>query len=134
MKMLTRYLIATVLLVWSQFSLSANPVEFWGCKFNDGKSMSDLMSWTDQWNQVVDELPDDGYNAWVMTPRFKSTMTALDFLWVGAWPDYSQMGSGLDSFFNGEEGSALFVKFLEITTCEIHDLYSSTPVRENSGD
>jgi hypothetical protein len=134
MKNLTRVLTAAGLLMLSQLSTAANPVEFWGCKFNDGKSMSDLMSWTDQWNRVVDELPDDGYNAWVMTPMFKSNMTALDFLWVGAWPDYSQMGSGLDSFFNGEEGSALFAKFLEITTCEIHDLYSSTPVRENSGD
>lgn len=118
----------------SQYSFAANPVEFWGCKFNEGKGMSDLMSWTAEWNEVVDGLPDDGYNAWVMTPMFKSNMTALDFLWVGAWPDYTKMGSGLDDFFNGEEGSALFVKFLEITTCEIHDLYSSTAVRENSGD
>jgi len=99
-----------------------------------GKDMSDLTSWTAQWNEVVDQLPDDGYNAWVMTPMFKSNMSDLDFLWVGAWPDFSMMGSGLDGFFNGKEGSAVFAKFLEITTCEIHDLYSSTQVRENSGD
>ena len=59
------------------------------------------MSWTAEWNEVVDGLPDDGYNAWVMTPMFKSNMTTLDFLWVGAWPTYTEMGSGLDDFFNG---------------------------------
>lgn len=134
MKTKARFFLAVILAVWSQLSLASNPVEFWGCKFNEGKGMNDLMSWTAEWNEVVDGLPDDGYNAWVMTPMFKSNMTALDFLWVGAWPDYTKMGSGLDDFFNGEEGSALFAKFLQITTCEIHDLYSSTAVRENPGD
>ncbi len=134
MKTKARSFLAVILAVWSQLSLASNPVEFWGCKFNEGKGMNDLMSWTAEWNEVVDGLPDDGYNAWVMTPMFKSNMTALDFLWVGAWPDYTKMGSGLDDFFNGEEGSALFAKFLQITTCEIHDLYSSTAVRENPGD
>jgi hypothetical protein len=134
MKTTARSFLAVIFAVWSQLSLASNPVEFWGCKFNEGKGMNDLMSWTAEWNEVVDGLPDDGYNAWVMTPMFKSNMTALDFLWVGAWPDYTKMGSGLDDFFNGEEGSALFAKFLQITTCEIHDLYSSTAVRENPGD
>ena len=79
-------------------------------------------------------MPDDGYNAWVMTPMFKSNMTDLDFLWVGAWPDYASMGSGLGDFFNSETGSTTFAKFVEISTCEIHDLYSSVQVRENSGE
>ena len=134
MKTTARFFLAVILAVWSQLSLASNPVEFWGCKFNEGKGMNALMSWTAEWNEVVDGLPDYGYNAWVMTPMFKSNMTALDFLWVGAWPDYTKMGSGLDDFFNGEEGSALFAKYLQITTCEIHDLYSSTAVRENPGD
>ena len=51
--------------------------------------MADLMEWTENWNKVIDDLPDDGYNAWVMTPMFSSTMTSIDFLWAGAWPDYA---------------------------------------------
>ena len=113
---------------------AANPVEFWGCKFNAGKDMSDLMSWADQWNEVVDELPDDGYNAWVMTPMFSSAMSEVDFLWAGSWPDYENMGIGFDGFFNSEEGSASFAKFIEISSCEQHVLFSSTQVRENNGD
>ena len=64
----------------AQTMAAANPVEFWGCKFNDGMGMDDLMEWTEEWGEVVDDLPDDGYNAWVMTPMFKSNMTDLDFL------------------------------------------------------
>ena len=120
--------------VSAQTMAATNPVEFWGCKFNDGMGMGDLMEWTEEWGEVVDDLPDDGYNAWVMTPMFKSNMTDLDFLWVGAWPDFARMGSGLGDFFNSDTGSATFTKFVEISTCEIHDLYSSVQVRENTGE
>ena len=44
------------------------------------------------------------------------------------------MGSGLGDFFNSESGSASFAKFVEISTCQIHDLYSSVQVRENNGE
>ena len=30
----------------AQTMAAANPVEFWGCKFNDGMGMDDLMEWT----------------------------------------------------------------------------------------
>ena len=41
----------------------------------------------------------------------QNSMTDLDFLWVGAWPDYARMGSGLGNLFNSESGSATSVKF-----------------------
>ncbi len=120
--------------VFSQAASAASPVEFWGCKLNDGKELSDLMDWAEEWGELVDDLPDDGYNAWVMTPMYSSNMTDLDFLWVGAWPDYTRMGSGMDGFFNGDEGSAMFARFIEISHCKVHDLFSSTQVRENTGE
>ena len=48
----------------TQTMAAANPVEFWGCKFNDGMGMEDLMEWTEEWGEVVDDLPDD---KWWMT-------------------------------------------------------------------
>ena len=134
MKTLMKCTAMLFMVLAAQHAAAANPVEFWGCKFNDGKDMEDLMSWVEDWNEVVDELPDDGYNAWVMTPMFSSTMSAVDFLWVGAWPDYKNMGTGFDDFFNGEEGSASFAKFVEISSCEQHVLFSATQVRENNGN
>jgi hypothetical protein len=134
MKTILSMAAAMVLLMGTQVALASNPVEFWGCQFNEGKDMADLMAWTEEWTDVIDALPDDGYNAWVMTPMFSSTMSAVDFLWVGAWPDYKNMGAGFDGFFNGEEGSASFAKFVEISTCEQHVLFSSIQVRENTGN
>ncbi len=134
MKTLMRCIAMLFMVLAAQHAAAANPVEFWGCKFNDGKDMEDLMSWVEDWNEVVDGLPDDGYNAWVMTPMFSSTMSAVDFLWVGAWPSYREMGAGFEDFFNGEEGAAAFEKWLEISSCEQHVLFSSTQVRENMGE
>jgi len=122
-----------VVMITSQGISAGNPVEFWGCKFNEGKGMEDLDKWTQEWNTLMDALPDDGYNAWIMTPMFSSTMSAADYLWVGAWPDYEKMGSGFDDFFNGEEGSAAFAEFVAIGHCEMHELWSSKQVRENTG-
>ena len=113
---------------------ACNPVKFWECKFNDGVGMDDLMEWTGERGKIVDDLADDGYNAWGMTPMFKSNTTDLDFLWVGAWPDYASMGSGLGDFFNSESGSASFEKFVGISTCQIHDQYSSVQVLESNAE
>ena len=124
-------LIAILVLGFSSQLYAQSPVEFWGCKFNEGHNLSDLMQWTEEWNKVIDDLPDDGYNAWVMTPMFSSMMTNVDFLWVGAWPDYAKMGSGLNDFFFSESGSESFARFEEISTCEIHTLFTSTQVRAN---
>ena len=93
--------------------------------------MADLMEWTENWNKVIDDLPDDGYNAWVMTPMFSSTMTSIDFLWAGAWPDYAKMGSWFNDFFFSERGAASFERFEEISTCEIHTLFTSVQIRTN---
>ncbi len=134
MRFLTTLCFILPVLVSAPTLSATNPVEFFECKFNEEKSMADLMAWTEEWNAVADNLPDDGYNAWVMKPMFKSNMTDLDFLWVGARPDYTRMGSGMDDFFNGEEGSASLTEFVEISMRAIHDLYSSTQVRENTGN
>ena len=130
MKSLSSFTAILVFAFCSQ-SFAQSPVEFWGCKFNEGHDMADLMQWTEDWNKVIDELPDDGYNAWVMTPMFSSTMTSIDFLWAGGWPDYAKMGSGLNDFFFSETGAASFSRFEEISTCEIHTLFTSTQVRTN---
>ena len=77
-----------VCVLWSTSTLAAQPIEYWGCKFNDGKSMDDLMAWTEKWNKVADTLSDQSYSAWVMTPMFSESMSQYDFIWGGAWGSY----------------------------------------------
>ena len=63
---------------------AAVPVEFWGCKFNDGYGMDKLMSWYESWNKHIDDFKDQSYNAYVMTPMFSSEMTRVDFVAAGS--------------------------------------------------
>ena len=63
-----------MVMITSQGISAGNPVEFWGCKFNEGKGMEDLDKWTQEWNTLMDALPDDGYNAWIMTPMFSLSL------------------------------------------------------------
>ena len=45
------------------------PVEFWGCEFNDGKTMDDLMPVIKEWKKTMGK---QDYVGWVMTPTFVS--------------------------------------------------------------
>ncbi len=49
---------------------------------------------------------------------------------VGAWGSYQQMGTGMGESFGGEEGSALFAEFQEITACDSHTLWNYVTVRQ----
>ena len=31
--------------------MADQPVEYWGCKFNEGKAIGDLMGWTEKWDK-----------------------------------------------------------------------------------
>ena len=129
MKTISKMMIG-ICVMWSASTMAAQPVEYWGCKFNEGKDMGDLMGWTEKWNEVADDLSDQSYSAWVMTTMFTESMSQYDFIWGGAWGSYQQMGTGMGEFFGGDEGSALFAEFQEITTCNSHTLWTSVTIRQ----
>ena len=105
------------------------PVEFWGCKFNDGYGMDKLMSWYDRWNKHIDDFKDQSYSAYVMTPMFSSEMTRVDFVAAGSWGSLASMGAGMQEFFGDGKGTELFAEFQEISTCTSHTLFMSQQVR-----
>ena len=47
-------------------------IESWGCRMNEGKSMSDLMEVVEDWNDRSDENGLDAYAAWVLNPIFNA--------------------------------------------------------------
>ena len=59
------------------------PVEFWGCNFNDGFDMEDLMNWYAKFNKEVDSFEDQSYSAYIMTPMFSSEMNRVDLRYCG---------------------------------------------------
>ena len=40
-----------ICVMWSASTMADQPVEYWGCKFNEGKAIGDLMGWTEKWDK-----------------------------------------------------------------------------------
>ena len=113
-------------------TLFSAPVEFWSCKFADGYDMEDLDNWVVKWNKVVDELDDQSYSAYVMTPSFTSNLGNVDFVWAGSWSSYATMGSGFQEYFSEGKGAEIHGEFEKMTNCSSHTLVDSRQVREAS--
>ena len=130
MKKLIGSLLGSILLL-SNTAVAQTPVEFYGCKLNDGKSMSDVMEYVDKWNSVLDEIGADQHQAWIMAPQFSSDMNSWDFMWVGAWSDYDVMGQDIKNYFASKKASKLDENWP--AECEMHTLWMSRQIREASG-
>ncbi len=119
-----------LMLLHSNTALAQNPVQFYGCKLNEGSSMSDVMVYADKWNGALDEIGAEQYQAWVMTPQFSSDMNSWDFMWVGAWSDYEVMGEYMQNYVASEEASKVDATWP--ANCELHTLWDSRQIREAS--
>ena len=66
------------MVIFLPMSLFSAPVEFWTCKFADGYDMNDLNKWVVKWNKNLDDnLEEQSYSAYVMTPSFSSNLWML---------------------------------------------------------
>ena len=108
------------------------PVELFACKFNDGKSWSDLNAVIDQWNEFADDQDVEDYAAWTLVPQFYTTEQDFDFIWMGAYTDFNAMGSGMDMY--AAEGDEVNTAFFEVINCPAHILLSSAMYKAPSGD
>jgi hypothetical protein len=76
------------------------PVELYACKFNEGKSESDLEEVIERWNKFEDDSDTDNYSAWLLTPFFYTTEQDFDIIWLGAFRDGNAMGAGLQNWIS----------------------------------
>ena len=119
-----------LMLLYGNTVVAQNPVQFYGCKLNEGSSMSDVMAYVEKWNAVLDEIGTEQYQAWVMTPQFSSDMNLWDFMWVGAWSNYEVMGENMQKYVASEEASNIDATWP--ANCEMHTLWDSRQIREAS--
>lgn len=105
------------------------PVEFWGCNFNDGFDMEDLMNWYAKFNKEVDSFEDQSYSAYIMTPMFSSEINRVDFVTAGSWGSLASMGNGMQEFFGEGKGAEIFAEYQQIANCSSHTLFMSQQVR-----
>ena len=122
------------MVIFLPMSLFSAPVEFWTCKFADGYDMNDLNKWVGKWNKNLDDnLEEQSYSAYVMTPSFSSNLLDADFIWAGSWANFAAMGAGFEEYFGEDaKGMKIHAEFEKITNCSSHVLVNSTQVRQGS--
>jgi hypothetical protein len=95
----------------------AEPYEFYGCNFKDGKDMADLDKWIESWSGTMDGLKSQGYRAVILTPQYAQDPETPDFFWMGTWPDAAAMGAGQKEYFEDGAGDADNTKLNDIMDC-----------------
>src|SRR3970040_2129084 len=69
-------------------------IEIFGCTYNDGNDMEDLLAVTARWYAWADGNERDDYTSIPFTPYLYSGQLTYDVLWLGAWPNATAMGAG----------------------------------------
>ena len=118
-------------IAWAQDGGGADPVEAFYCNLRDGKTMEDVMDVAEDFDDWSDDNDSD-YSAWVLTPQFALGALTPDFIWLGAWTDFTNMGTGIDTW--RKEGGDLAEAFDEASDCSAgHVLASSVEIGLQDG-
>ena len=116
--------------VWAQDEQAtppARPVETYTCKYQEGKSRTDLDKVIAEWNAWMDKQGMNQYFAVVITP-FYSGDYAFDVGWLGSWPDGNAMGKGHDVWVS--KGGDIAAKFGSVVNCGSHSNFVSLNVKQ----
>jgi hypothetical protein len=94
-------------LLFAQNVPDATRAEYFMCKLNEGKTMSDMAKWSENWKKTV-EASDAGFNyaAFMLTPRYRTPLNEFDFIWVGNTPSSGDLGRAND-FWLGDDAAKL---------------------------
>mgnify|MGYP001812716657 CR=1 FL=1 len=121
---------ATIQVASAQEESRGTPVEFFGCTWQDGKGMADLVSVGKKFSQWADKQ-DSKYSAWILTPQFH-TDVGFDVGWLGGWPDGVSMGKSMDAWLSG--GMQLAGEFDAVVDCSSrHELATAIAIHAPDG-
>jgi hypothetical protein len=106
-------------------------IEIYGCNYQQGNDMGDLMSVVDDWNEWADERGIANYEASVLTPYLFSPAMSYDVLWLGVYSSEEDMGEiQTDWLANGQEMNA---EFGQVVDCDAHMLFAGAPTHIPAG-
>ena len=73
------------------------PIEVYGCSYNEGKDLDDLLQVAKSWEKWVDrEIPQAGF-AFVLSPYLVDSANGhSDIYWVNVNSTFESMGSAMD--------------------------------------
>ena len=113
----------------AQEGTRGTPAEFYGCTWQDGKGMADLVKVAGKFSQWADKQ-DSKYSAWILTPQFH-TDVGFEVGWLGGWPSAADMGASLDGWESG--GRELAADFTAVMDCSGSFVYVNTRHRRHTG-
>ncbi len=98
------------------------PVEIFGCSYNEGKGLDDLLAVGKKWSKWADkEMPEAGFAA-VLTPYiFDRRNHASDVYWMNMMPGFERMGGAMDDWV--AKGAKLQAQFDEVCSGNNHTLF-----------
>jgi hypothetical protein len=121
---------ATMQIAVAQEQRPATPVEFYGCNWQDGKGMADLVKVGQKFSKWADKR-DSKYSAWILTPQFQ-TDVGFDVGWLGGWPSGAEMGKTLDAWKS--DGQELAADFNAVMDCSNrHELATVVEINAPNG-
>lgn len=104
------------------------PVEMQVCNYHDGKDSGDLDDALDdmlEWMEDNDSAP---YAAWILNKFFAAADREFDFLYLGAWPNGSTMGTDIAHYLS-TAGDAI-AAYADVADCPASFLFASLNVKE----
>lgn len=110
-------------------AVKARPVDFRSCNFREGKGFKDLDPVIQKFRQYANQN-DVNYAAWILVPEFQSS-NAMDFGWLGAWPDGVGYGVSMEKWKS--PGNTLRAEFNAVVECGSHVMMMSRPVNAPDG-
>ena len=106
-------------------------IEIFPCTYRGDSDANDLRQLTARFNTWADRNNVTSYTAFVATPYAFSADLGADVLWIGGWPNGTQMGTNETLWqAQGGEVSAAFDALVE---CNSHSLYAEVIVNQPSG-
>jgi hypothetical protein len=101
-------------------------VELYGCNYAEGKGPKDLDKVVGKWNKWSDANSRVPYNAWTLTPMFRTGEQTLDVGWLGVWQNGADMGRGTQEWL-GQTG--MQAEFDSVIPCNSHGAYTTANVK-----
>jgi len=121
---------ATAAPAFAQNAKSAKPVELYACTFKEGKGFGDLENankglkkWASKHSR--------GYNAWMITPQFRTGEDAFDVGFIGAYASAEQFGSQMQKWVH--ESGDVSQAYTDALDCS-HGLMASYTVLAPEGE
>ena len=106
-------------------------IEIYPCTYRGDNDIDNLHTVTTRFNTWADRNNVANYTAFLATPYAYSADLEADVLWLGAYPNGTEMGAGETKWL--AQGGDVSAAFDAVVECNAHSLYAEVVVNQPSG-